>query len=493
MKRILIIARAHIKSRVPGLYTRNGHSKVTYIKEVMRVYMWAKSISFVVFLTMVLSTSAFGLEETDLEATGGLNPSELPELSQSLLEFADQALIYVQENGKERALEEFNNESGQFVVRDEHYIFAFEFDGTRLAHPFRLEEIGENHIDLRDANGMLLVRNLNNIASRGGDFTYYVRPNTQHNDTPELKLSYVAKVDDDWWLGTGVWLSDIPAVFRAESCLSLVTLVDEAVAYAQENGKEMALDALGDENGDFVDGDHYTFVYDFDGKVLAHPIQPELVGNNRSEELDLYGALFIRDLVWVAKEGCDLLYYTYPDPENNMTPAVKLGYVKKVDDKWWLGSGIYVKEAEQVDDGTSSSYEPPLSEEELVAFVESAASYARIFGKDIATSDFMDLHGPFVRGDVYIFAVDFNGICLALPYLPSAVGTNRLDIQNSEGVYIDREMRSIALNGSGFFEYVWTNPITNQTELKTSYVTKVDDDWWLGAGIYLDEEESVAA
>ncbi|NYT16311.1 MAG: histidine kinase, partial [Methanomassiliicoccales archaeon] len=66
----------------------------------------------------------------------------------------------------------------------------------------------------------------------------------------------------------------------------------------------------------------------------------------------------------------------------------------------------------------------------------------------------------------------------------------RLDIQNSQGVYINREMRSIALNGSGFFEYDWTNPITNETEPKMSYVTKVDDDWWLGAGIYLSDVEN---
>ncbi len=454
--------------------------------------MWAKSISFIVFLTMVLSTSAFGLEETDLEATGGLNQSELPEVSQSLQEFADQALIYVQENGKERALEEFNNESGQFVVGDLRYIFAYGFDGTYLANPFRPEMMGKNQIDIRDANGLLLIRNLNNIASRGEGFAYYVRPNPQHNNTPEPRLIYIAKVDDNWWLGTGMFLSDTLAVFSAEFRLSLVTLVDRALAYAQENGKENALEVFNDVNGDFVDGNHYIFAYDFDGKVLALPIQPELVGNNRSGERNICGALYVRDLMDVAKEETGLLYYSYPEPENNMTPTIKLSYVRKVNDDWWLGSGIYIKEAEQAENGTSSSYEPPATKEELVTFVEPAASYARVYGKDIATADFMDLDGPFVREEVYIFAADFNGTSLALPYLPSEVGTNRLDIQNSKGVYIDREMRSIALNGSSFFEYVWTNPITNQTELKTSYVTKVDDDWWLGAGIYLDEEETSA-
>jgi len=53
-------------------------------------------------------------------------------------------------------------------------------------------------------------------------------------------------------------------------------------------------------------------------------------------------------------------------------------------------------------------------------------------------------------------------------------------------------MTAIALNGSGFFDYLWTNPITNETEPKMSYVTKVDDDWWLGAGIYLSDNETTA-
>jgi len=448
--------------------------------------MVAKSRSFIVFLIVFLSAGAFALE-----ATGTTDQTELPEASQGLLEFADEALAYVQENGKERALEEFNNEKGQFVVKD-RYIFAFGFDGTRLAHPFMPELVGKNQIDLRDVNGLLLVRNLNKIASRGGGFTYYVRPNAQKNNTPELKLSYIAKVDDDWWLGTGIWLPDISAVFSAESRLDLVNLVDEAVAYAQENGKEKALQAIGDRNGEFVDGDRYVFAYDFNNTVLAHPIQPGLIGKDRSGELDLYGVAIGRDIMEAAKAGTGLVYYTYPDPEKNMTPTVKLGYVRAVDDDWWLGSGIYPAEAGEAEEGVLSSYQPPASKEELMAFVEVAASYARVYGRDLATKDFMDLEGPFVRGDVYIFAADFNGTSLALPYLPSAVGTNRLDLQNSEGVYINRVMRSIAENGSGFFEYLWTNPISGEMEPKTSYVTKVDDGWWLGAGIYLEGNERAA-
>ncbi len=139
---------------------------------------------------------------------------------------------------------------------------------------------------------------------------------------------------------------------------------------------------------------------------------------------------------------------------------------------------------------TSSSFIAPSNETELAAFVEFAVSHARDVGKAEAIKDFMDLNGSWVRGDVYIFAHDFNDTSLCLPYMPKEVGTNRMNIQNDKGIYINRDMRSIALNGSGFYEYDWQNPLTNQSEPKISYVMKVDDRWYLGAGIYKAELDS---
>lgn len=105
-------------------------------------------------------------------------------------------------------------------------------------------------------------------------------------------------------------------------------------------------------------------------------------------------------------------------------------------------------------------------------------------GRERAIKDFTDINGSWVRGDVYIFAQSFNGTTLVLPYLPNAVGTNRLNNQDPEGRYINREMSCIALHGSGYYRYTYKNPITNITQKKMSYVSKVDDNWWLGAGIF---------
>ncbi len=141
---------------------------------------------------------------------------------------------------------------------------------------------------------------------------------------------------------------------------------------------------------------------------------------------------------------------------------------------------------------TNASLRSPSNESELKAFVESAVAHAHEVGKPQALRDFMDLKGPWVRGETYIFAHDFNGTTLCLPYQPSAVGTDRQGVQDAEGKYINRDMQAIAMNGSGFYNYLYRNPVTNQTTPKVSYVMKVDNTWWLGSGIYLPGKNETA-
>jgi len=48
-----------------------------------------------------------------------------------LVSFVGSAAEYAKENGKEKALQEFNNKTGSFV-NDELYIFAADFKGNVL-------------------------------------------------------------------------------------------------------------------------------------------------------------------------------------------------------------------------------------------------------------------------------------------------------------------------------------------------------------------------
>lgn len=136
--------------------------------------------------------------------------------------------------------------------------------------------------------------------------------------------------------GTPVAVS--PATTSNET---LVAFVKEAAAYAKDHGKDAALTEFSRKNGSFVRGELYIYAYDFDGLTIAHPFNPEKIGVNRINETDALGTLFIKNLRDTARSGSGFVTFSYINPAHNATVEKKLGYVEKVDDTWWLGSGIY--------------------------------------------------------------------------------------------------------------------------------------------------------
>jgi hypothetical protein len=128
-----------------------------------------------------------------------------------------------------------------------------------------------------------------------------------------------------------------PAAAREE----MVAFVKEAVAYAKVNGKEKALAEFSRRNGSFFRGVLYIYAYDHNGTTIAHPVNPEKIGVNRLQEPDADGTWFITNLREAAYNGTGFATYTYINPVHNNSVEKKLGYAEKVDDTWWLGSGIY--------------------------------------------------------------------------------------------------------------------------------------------------------
>jgi len=121
----------------------------------------------------------------------------------------------------------------------------------------------------------------------------------------------------------------------------MVAFVQEAVAYAKQNGKDKALAEFSNRNGSFFRGVLYIYAYDYNGTTIAHPVNPEKIGVNRLQEPDAEGTWFITNLREAAYNGTGFTTYAYINPVHNNTVEKKLGYAMKVDDSWWLGSGIY--------------------------------------------------------------------------------------------------------------------------------------------------------
>lgn len=262
------------------------------------------------------------------------------------LAFLNEAVAYANDNGIDKALQEFNNRSGSFV-RGDLYIFAYDFNGTNIAHPIRPDLIGQN--GLLDTNGVDVISRELALAKRGGGVMYLVFPNPIHEDKDELKLIYIKNINNSLYLGTGLYLSNISSYFGEEDRVELMTFVEEALRFAHKNGKAKALEVFNDPKGNFTREGRYIFAYDYDGRTLALPYQPELIGASRIDVKDPNGVEINQQATDAAKFGNGFFYYIYPDRSKNMNPALKLGYVVDVDGTWYLGSGIYADSNQEND------------------------------------------------------------------------------------------------------------------------------------------------
>jgi polar amino acid transport system substrate-binding protein len=263
----------------------------------------------------------------------------------------------------------------------------------------------------------------------------------------------------------------------------LVAFVENAYEYAHVHGKEAALYEFNNQNGRFVNGELYIFAYDMKGNTLAHPFQPDLLGKNRLDTTDAHGTPFIRDLIGAAKGGGGFARYLYVDPSDNYTVKPKLSYAMMVRQDWFIGAGIYDADESVPIVKMGADYQV---RKNLTSFVEEAITYARKHGKDAAIREFNNKNGSFVRGNLYIYAFDFNGTTLALPHQPWLIGTDLFGLQDAFGVNYTRIEIYLAQQGGGFIFYHYPNPAHNMTlEPKMSYVHNVDQTWWLGAGVYL--------
>ena len=117
-------------------------------------------------------------------------------------------------------------------------------------------------------------------------------------------------------------------------------LVKKAVASVKANGKEKAFAEFSNPKGKFVEGDLYIFVYDLEGKCLAHGGNPKMIGKDLIDLKDADGKAFVRERVEIAKsKGKGWQNYKWNNPVVNKIED-KTAYIEKCDDVI-IGSGAY--------------------------------------------------------------------------------------------------------------------------------------------------------
>ena len=131
------------------------------------------------------------------------------------------------------------------------------------------------------------------------------------------------------------------------------------------------------------------------------------------------------------------------------------------------------------------------SKNDVEKFVLQARDYALAQGNDKALNDFMDPDNKqFRQGPLYIFAFDYQGICLA-NIKAAMVGTNMQGLRDQNEVMIIKSITDATLKDAkgGWAEYMWQNPVTKKIEKKYSFSVKVDDNWFIGAGFYESDKK----
>ena len=111
------------------------------------------------------------------------------------------AVVFYKQNGREAALKEFSNKTGQFV-KGELYLTVWSPDGTQIAHGANEKLIGKNLIDLKDPDGKEFVKEFIKIKENG-----WVEYKWTHPVSKKIapKKVYLEKVDDIL-IGAGVYL-----------------------------------------------------------------------------------------------------------------------------------------------------------------------------------------------------------------------------------------------------------------------------------------------
>jgi len=256
----------------------------------------------------------------------------------------------------------------------------------------------------------------------------------------------------------------------------LNNFMENATAFAAENGQTEACSVFNNLSGPFVSGEQYIFAYDMNGTALALPYQTGFIGKNRMNLTDVNGFAVLPAMVDLAGEGGGYLYFVYPNPAQNYTPMLKYFQIKPVNKDWFIGSGIFLPKF--------NASIPQQNITGLVSRVKNATIHVDDVGKEQALADFNDINGPYADGGDYIFAYAYNGSTLALPHQPELIGTDRSDYTDQFGCQIIRMEINAAKRGGGYVYIVYGNPDTGKNEVKLCYVSPAGDDWFVGSGIY---------
>ncbi|MRR17341.1 MAG: histidine kinase [Deltaproteobacteria bacterium] len=137
-------------------------------------------------------------------------------------------------------------------------------------------------------------------------------------------------------VGPAAYAADFGTPAQAEA------MVKKAVAEIKANGKQKAFAEISNPKGKFVDRDLYVFVYDMNGKCVAHGFNQKMIGKDLIDMKDPDGKYYVKERIEISRtKGKGWQDYKFTNPLTRRVEH-KTAYVEKVDDVI-VGCGVYKK------------------------------------------------------------------------------------------------------------------------------------------------------
>jgi signal transduction histidine kinase len=392
------------------------------------------------------------------------------------------AAIEIEMHG-ESAFQLLRDPTGPFIAKDA-YIFMTDMAGVELLNPVFPNLEGRSLLDMKDAHGKQLVREmLELVQARGSGWVDYLWPKPGESVSTR-KSAYVCGArlgGRPVMLGCGVYLADAPREAPDTGKMTapdLMALVHEGAVILERQG-EKAYPEFREQGSRWFRDDTYLFVWTMDGTRVFHAANPEGEGENVSAITDILGRPFGRMTLEAAASpsGEGWIHYMYPLP-GQIFPAWKSSFVKRVTfpsgGQHIVGCGIYNMQMDK-------------------AFIEDVVNHAATLITERRREAFAQLRdrtGPFVFMDTYVFVQSPDGTELVNPAHPSLEGRNLMDLKDLRGKTVIRDQIAAAVeDGSAWLDVYWYRPGDNTPARKLTYVRKVQagpDTFIVGSGIYVD-------
>lgn len=209
-------------------------------------------------------------------------------------------------------------------------------------------------------------------------------------------------------------------------------------------------------------GEIFPFIIRQDGVIMCHGDDTDIIWKNISTVKGISGDSLIKEMLHYKKQRHISYFWDNAYKSAYIEPVVKNNIT------YLVGSGFF----------------PENDEYTVKQIVDSAAGIFLREGKDVAFSLINNPNGPFVKGDIYAFAYDFDGVCVAHGSNAALIGQSLINEVDSRGKKFIQEMINIAkTKGRGWVNYTWRNAP------KRSYVEKVVDPktkkpYFISAGYY---------